>query len=221
VQLLGNVPRVNGPHDPDARPPCRFSPRSAPTRKAILEAARRRFGADGYERTTVRAVAADAGVTAAMVIRYYGSKAALFAASTHAGFATLDVAGVAPDEIGRRFARAALEPWEAGTHPEMAAVHRAAATHADAAEAIQQLVDMQVIPALRAAFPDDPDIDTRAALVHSQGLGVIMGRYLLRLEPLASMDFETLVAAVGDAVQLHLTRPMRDAPDVSPSHPRR
>jgi hypothetical protein len=38
---------------------------------------------------------------------------------------------------------------------------------------------------------------------------VIMARYLLRLEPLASMDFEALVAGVGDAVQLHLTRPMR------------
>jgi AcrR family transcriptional regulator len=61
VQLIGNALRVSGPHDLDARLPRRFSPLSAPTREAILEAALRRFGADGYERTTVRAVAADAG----------------------------------------------------------------------------------------------------------------------------------------------------------------
>uniref|UniRef100_UPI0006E351FD TetR/AcrR family transcriptional regulator n=1 Tax=Nonomuraea pusilla TaxID=46177 RepID=UPI0006E351FD len=50
-----------------------------------------------------------------------------------------------------------------------------------------------MLPALRSAFPDDRDIEAEAGLLHSQGLGVIVGRYLLRLEPPASMDFEQLV----------------------------
>ncbi|MEO3796709.1 TetR family transcriptional regulator [Nonomuraea sp. B10E15] len=185
-------------------PVARFSERSAPTRRAILEAARARFAKDGYEKTTIRGIAADAGVTAAMVVRYYGSKADLFALTTQAGFAALDLTGVPRGEIGRRFARAALEPWERGGNEAMAALHRAAMTRDDAAEAVQRLVDRQVLPALKAARPDDPAIEVKAGLVHGQGLGVIVGRYLLRLEPLASMDFEDLVAAVGDNVQRYL-----------------
>ena len=51
------------------------------TRADILSAARSRFAAEGYERTTLRAVAADVGVDAALVIRYFGSKQELFAAA--------------------------------------------------------------------------------------------------------------------------------------------
>ncbi|MFG1972680.1 TetR family transcriptional regulator [Nonomuraea fuscirosea] len=188
----------------DWTPVVRFSERSAPTRQAILEAARARFAKDGYEKATIRAIAADAGVSAAMVVRYFGSKADLFALTTQAGFAELDLAHVPREEIGRRFARAALEPWERGDNEAMAALHRAAMTHGEAADAVQRLIDRQVLPALRAVFPDDPDIETKAGLVHGQGLGVIVGRYLLRLEPLASMGFEDLVAAVGDSVQRYL-----------------
>jgi AcrR family transcriptional regulator len=51
------------------------------TRAAILTAARERFGADGYERATIRAIAADAAIDPAMVMRYYGNKEKLFAAA--------------------------------------------------------------------------------------------------------------------------------------------
>ncbi|SPL88189.1 Transcriptional regulator, TetR family [[Actinomadura] parvosata subsp. kistnae] len=185
-------------------PVMRFSERSAPTRRAILEAARTRFAKDGYDRATIRAIAADAGVSAAMVVRYFGSKADLFALTTRAGFLSLDLTHVPVREIGRRFVRAALEPWERGDDEAMAALHRSATTHEDSAKAVQGLLTHQVLPVLKAAFPDDPGIEAKAALVHAQGLGVIVGRYLLRLEPLASMDFDALVACVGDSVQRYL-----------------
>ncbi len=65
-----------------------------------------------------------------------------------------------------------------------------------------------MLPALRSAFPDDPDIEARAGLVLSQGLGAVITRHLLHVEPLASMDFGMLADAVGDAIQLHLDRPV-------------
>lgn len=186
-----------------------FGERSAATRAAILQAARERFAVDGYDRATIRSIAADAGVTAAMVIRYYGSKGELFALTLEPGFAHLDLGSAPREELGARFARAALDPWESGTNPGIAAVHRAAPTHEEAAQIIQKYLDRQVVPALRAALPDDPHIEERAALVHSQGLGAFMARYILRLEPLASMDYEEFAAAIGASVQHHLTRPMR------------
>jgi AcrR family transcriptional regulator len=193
-------------------PRTRFTDRSAPTRRAILAAAQNRFAKEGYEKATLRAIAQDAGVTAAMVLRYFDSKAHLFARSTAAGFVDLDLRRLPHEEFGVRFTRAALEPWEAGSDTAMEALHRAAMTNDDAARAVQTLVDQQVLPALRALFPEDPHVDERAALIHSQGLGIVVGRYLLRLEPLASMNFEDLVLAVGRTVQDYIDRPLPGPP---------
>ena len=55
---------------------------AAQTRADILDAARRRFATDGYEPTTLRTIAADVGVDAALVSRYFGSKQDLFATAT-------------------------------------------------------------------------------------------------------------------------------------------
>ena len=75
-------------------------PRNASqTRADILGAARRRFGAEGYERTTLRAVAADVGVDAALVIRYFGSKQDLFAAAADFAIELPDLSNVDPDEV--------------------------------------------------------------------------------------------------------------------------
>ena len=75
-------------------------PRNAgQTRADILSAARRRFGADGYERTTLRAVAADVGVDAALVSRYFGSKPDLFAEATDFTIQLPDISDAEPDDI--------------------------------------------------------------------------------------------------------------------------
>ncbi|MEO3754945.1 TetR family transcriptional regulator [Streptomyces sp. B6B3] len=186
----------------------RFGPRSAPARRAILEAARSRFAADGYERTTIRAIATDAGVDPAMVMRYYGSKADLFAAIVQVTSDLADLSQVPRAEVGARLARAMLGRWERGENQPEAAVLRAAPTHPEAARAIQTIYEEQLRPALGRAFPDDPDLDVRVGLVLTQGIGVALLRYVLRIEPVASMDFEQLVDAIGASMQQHLTRPM-------------
>jgi len=75
------------------------------TRDELLAAARRRFGSEGYERTTIRAIAADVGVDAALVSRYFGSKQELFAAIADFSLDLPDVTGVPPGELGSQAGR--------------------------------------------------------------------------------------------------------------------
>jgi AcrR family transcriptional regulator len=186
----------------------RFGPRSAPARRAILRAARERFAEEGFDRATIRAIAADAGVDPAMVMRYYGSKADLFAATVRVASELPDFSKVPREEVGRRFAQAMLGRWERGENKPEEAVLRASVTHPAAERAIRTTFEERLVPALRRAFPDDPDLDARAGLVLTQGLGVALCRYVLRIEPLASMDYKVLLDAVGASMQQHLTRPL-------------
>jgi AcrR family transcriptional regulator len=87
-------------------------PRSAGTRQAILDAARSAFAARGYEQTTIRAVAAEAGIDASMVMRYYGSKAGLFAAAATADLQVPDLRAVPAEHWGEVLVRYLVERWE-------------------------------------------------------------------------------------------------------------
>jgi AcrR family transcriptional regulator len=147
-----------------------------------------------------------------MIIRHFGSKADLFATAVDIGFTGIDLAGIPADQAGRAFIRATLLPWEQGTAQAQAMLLRTAPTHPEAAAGVQAILHRQILPAVQAALPGDPHADVRAGLVQSQGLGVIMMRYLLRIEPVASMDFNLLIDAIGDSIQRHLTRPMPQAP---------
>lgn len=184
----------------------RFGPRSRPAREAILAAARRLFAEEGYDKTTVRAIARSAGVDPSMVIRYYGSKADLYEVASAVDLQVISLSGVPRNQVGRRFARYLLGRWENGGNDAEVLLLRTAPTEPLAAAGIQKIFTQQVLPALRSVFPDDPDIEARAGLVLSQGLGAVIARHLLHVEPLASMDFDILADAVGDAMQLHLDR---------------
>ncbi|WP_026414080.1 TetR/AcrR family transcriptional regulator [Actinomadura oligospora] len=193
-----------------------FTERSAQTRAAILAAAQRAFAADGYDRATIRSIAADAGIDPSMVIRYFGSKAALYTAAS-----TIDLAVPAltddPAEAAASYVRAMLARWESGDNAAEAVLLRAAPTRPDAAGQVQEIFDREIVPAVRAARPDDPHVRERAALLLSQSLGVVYCRYLLGIEPLASMDVDTLAAMVANAVAGHLTSPLPTEPSTLPS----
>ena len=99
-------------------PDRRFTDRSAPARAAILAAARSRFAADGYEKATIRAIAADAGIDASMVIRYYGSKAELFEASAAIDLALRETVPTheGPERVAEEYGHAFMSRWESGTN---------------------------------------------------------------------------------------------------------
>src|SRR5262245_1171972 len=113
-------------------------PRSAGTRQRILEAARARFSADGYERATIRAVAADAEIDPSMVMRYFGSKEGLFAAAASFDLDLPDLAALPRRERGRRLAQHYLHLWERDpAGGGLAILLRTAATNDSAAERVR------------------------------------------------------------------------------------
>lgn len=180
-------------------------PRSATaTRTRILDAARAQFAADGYDRTTMRSVAATAGVDAAMVVRYFRTKEALFAEAATFELDLPDLTAIALDDIAEVLMPRFFQVWEEdGT---FLALMRAAATNAAAATTMQQVFATQVAPALAAVSPDR--YAERAALVGTQVLGLVFGRYILAVPPLAEMTHEQLVRRVGPTLRRYLTEPL-------------
>jgi AcrR family transcriptional regulator len=177
--------------------------RSDATRAAILAAARERFAAEGYERATIRAIAADADIDPTMVMRYYGNKEKLFTAAADVDLRLPDLTAVPPDQVGTRLARHFLDRWE---HDEaMAALLRAGATNKAAAQRMRGMIAIQLVPVVAAVCPDPSQAPARAALVASQVLGAALCRYVLVLSPFAEMATEDVTAWLGPTLQRYLT----------------
>ncbi|WFE37648.1 TetR family transcriptional regulator [Micromonospora sp. WMMD998] len=179
--------------------------RSDATRAAILRAARARFAADGYERATIRAIAADARIDPAMVMRYYGSKEGLFAAAAEFDLHLPELAEVPPERLGETLARHFLRRWEAdGT---LVALLRAASTNPGAADRMRDIFAGQLVAAVTRSGADPATAARRAGLVASQILGLALTRYVIRLPPVIDLDPEELVEWVGPTIQRYLTQP--------------
>ena len=183
--------------------------RSDQTRAAILAAARRRFAADGFERTTIRAIAADAGIDPSMVMRYYGSKDGLFSAAADLDLQLPDLASVPREQLGETLVRHWVERWEGGSSDELLiVVFRSAITNEAAAERLRTVFGAQVAKAVATIVDDRAEAATRAGLVSTQMLGLALCRYILRLAPVVALDLDTLLATVSDTVQRYLTGPL-------------
>ncbi|MDT5008712.1 MAG: hypothetical protein QOH57_329 [Mycobacterium sp.] len=164
-------------------------PRNASqTRADILAAARSRFATEGYERTTLRAVAADVGVDAALVIRYFRSKQELFAAAADFTIELPDLTGVDPDEVAGLLLPQFFAVWE--EDETFLALLRAAVTSEVAADALRQVFAMQVAPKLMTATPDHPL--QRIGLMGAFVIGLATTRYILANPPIASLSKEEL-----------------------------
>ncbi|GAA5188288.1 TetR family transcriptional regulator [Rugosimonospora acidiphila] len=176
--------------------------RSDATRAAILSAARERFAAGGYERATIRAIAADAGIDPAMVMRYYGSKERLFAAAAEFDLRLPDLSGVPVETVGQVLVRHMLERWE--SDETLTALLRAGATNEAAAERMREIFSAQVGPVLAPLCPDPAQVPVRIALVSSQVLGLALARYVLRLAPIAQLSHDEVVAWLAPTIQRYL-----------------
>ncbi len=179
--------------------------RSDITRNAILEAARERFAADGYERATIRAIAKDARIDPSMVMRYYGNKEGLFAAAVSFDLRLPDLGTVARADIGRALVTHFLTLWE--ENEEFTAMLRVGATNQAGAERMQDTFREQLLPATRQACPDPEQAPARAGLAASQLLGLALTRYVLRLPPTVELAREEIVAWLGPTLQRYLTAP--------------
>ncbi|GGX02823.1 TetR/AcrR family transcriptional regulator [Streptomyces chryseus] len=190
---------------PDA-PPRR---RSDATKAAILDAARERFAADGYERATIRAIARDAGIDPSMVMRYYGNKEGLFAAASAFDLRMPDVGTIAElgalpgRQVGAVLVEHFLDRWEADE--VLTALLRVGVTNAAGAERMRAVFRDQLGPVAAGLSPDPGQAPSRAALVASQILGMAMARYVLRLPPAVEMTRQEVVDWLGPTVQRYLT----------------
>ncbi|MCU0477334.1 MAG: TetR family transcriptional regulator, partial [Chloroflexi bacterium] len=166
------------------------------TRERILAGARAGFGEAGLDGTTIRGIAARAGVDPALVHHYFGSKQQLFVAAMEL---PVDLDAVVPgllagppDELGYRIATFVLELWGAPhTRPLMLGIVRSAASDAVAAQLLRQILAEGPFAAIAKAI-DRPDAELRATLVGSQLVGLAMARYIVGAEPLASAPVEVL-----------------------------
>lgn len=184
-------------------------PGGADTREEILVAARAVFAEHGYDRGTVRLVAATAAVDPALIYHYFDSKQQLFVAAMDLTWdweALLPAIAEGPrHEMGERLVRTMLGLWEdPDVQPRFLGVVRAAVTDPGAAELVRALLTEGPIPILGRAI-GTPDGGLRAMLAASHVMGLALLRYILRVEPLASADVETLVAIVGPTVDRYLT----------------
>jgi len=188
-------------------------PAGSGTRAAILAAAKRRFAEVGYPRTTLRAVAQDAGVDVRLVTHYFGSKQDLFAECVELPFdpelAFEVVLGPGIDGVGERLARFVLQrvlTQETGRQAATGLL-RAAASEEEAAATIRQVLMTRVLgPLAERLGADQPEL--RGALLGSQIAGLVMARHVLSLPVLAEADAEQLVAAIGPVLQHYLTDPL-------------
>lgn len=177
---------------------------AAATRERILAAAKERFAATGYEATTVRSIAAAAHVDPAAVIRYFTSKEQLF-------FEVLDRDSVWPtledcpdDQLGEQIVRVWLFDWENRDREPLLALFRAACAGGQVAARVRAAMEDTVLAFLRTRITRDEHFDQRLALATMDILGLVLNRYVLRLEPLASMPAEDVVALVGPRLQRSL-----------------
>jgi AcrR family transcriptional regulator len=184
-------------------------PGQSTTRAEILEAARESFAKLGYDGTSLRSVAAGAGVDPALVRRFFGTKEALLTAALRVtltpGERLAEVVGGDPDRLGEELVDYFLSVWEQPRSREvLLAMIRTASTNAHAARLLRDFFADQVLARL-ASVPDDEEARLRASLVGSQIVGLAFYRYVLGVEPVASASAATLRATYGPTLQRYLT----------------
>jgi AcrR family transcriptional regulator len=186
-------------------------PGAPDTRAAILAAARARFAEHGFARTSVRSVAADAAVDAALVHHYFGTKDDLFVAALELPVdpreRLAEVVVLGPDGAGERLVRTFLSVWD-DPDLRLPLLGLARSVLDPAAQGLMRdgFVPAVLLPVGLALGLDRPEV--RMPLVASQVVGLILTRYVLEVEPVASMPAEDLVAIYGPTIQRYLTGPL-------------
>jgi AcrR family transcriptional regulator len=176
----------------------------------VLAAARAAFAERGFDGASIRAIATAAGVDPALVHHYFGTKDKLFLAAVEAPADPEDflpeVLAGGRDELGAHVVRMLLRVWDGPARPAGLALVRSAVGNEWGARMLREFLVSQVLRRVVATL-DLPAAEAaaRGSLVASQLVGVVMTRYVLGVEPLASASAEQVVAAVGPTVQRYLT----------------
>ena len=189
------------------RPPGRTE-----TRAEILAVARRRFLADGYDRVTLRSVAAEAGVDAALISYHFGSKHGLFGASMQLPANPADMLAAALsgplNTLPERLVRTIVTTWDdAERGPALRAFAQAATREPEVARLFREMAEREMIARIAERL-GGADATRRAGLAVSQMAGLIFTRYVIGIEPLASMPVDELIRRLTPPLRAALAGPL-------------
>ncbi len=183
-------------------------PGTPDTRAAILDAARKSFASSGYAGTTIRGVAGAAGVDAALVHHYFGTKDDLFVAALQLPvdprIELAPVLALGPDGAGERILRTVLGVWEdPDNRLPLLATARGLMDGSETRLVTEGFLPIVIGPIGEALALDRAPL--RMQLFASQMIGLILLRYVFEVEPLASLPAEEVVATYAPTMQRYLT----------------
>ena len=168
------------------------------TRRALLDGARRLFSRSGYDHVGVREIAATAGVNAALVNRYFGSKLGLFEEAVADGFTVGDLLVGDRATLGPRLARYLVRPRPDGFDPTLVVLRSAASPEAGP---VLRAALADGVAAPLAAWLGGADARERAGLVVAVLFGFALGRDVVAVPALADGDRAALAGHLGAVLQ--------------------
>ncbi|GAA2860443.1 TetR family transcriptional regulator [Paenarthrobacter ilicis] len=180
------------------------------SREAILDAARTLFAEHGFEGTSLRQVARDAGVDPAMVHHFFAGKDELFAASVALPANPAEVlSGVEttlPEHRAEAIVRAILRLWEGPAQHGLVAFARGTLGSTAKTALLREMVNRVILSRVVAGLPGTPEeLRLRSNLVASQVIGLVLVRYVIKLEPLAGAAQDDVIRMVAPTIQRYLT----------------
>jgi AcrR family transcriptional regulator len=179
------------------------------TRERILASARELFAQNGIDKTSIRAVAAAAGVDPALVHHYYGTKQQLFAAAIHIPIDPMEVLRPLRDtpveKLGYTLPSVLLPLWDSEMGKGFIATIRSLLAGSEVS--LLRFFLQEVIAVEVGARVDNPPGTglIRVQFAASQLVGVVMARYILELDPFKSLPVEQIVETIGPNLQRYLT----------------
>ncbi|SPX71405.1 TetR family transcriptional regulator [Mycobacteroides abscessus] len=184
-------------------------PGTSNARDDILASARKLFSLNGIDKTSIRAIASDAGVDPALVHHYFGTKLDLFREVVQLpvdpSVVLQPLRDVPVDELGVTIPRLIIAHWDSELGANMLAVFRSALTGAD--DGLVRVFFREVLVNIIAERVDSPPGSgvLRAEFAITQMAGILVGRYIMAIEPLASLTAEQIALTVGPNIQRYLT----------------
>ncbi|WP_101950041.1 TetR family transcriptional regulator [Mycobacterium sp. 3519A] len=184
-------------------------PGPSDSRDRILSSARNLFARNGIDKTSIRAIAKDAGVDPALVHHYFGTKTQLFAAAIHIPIDPMQVIGplreVPVDQLGHVLPQILLQLWDSELGKGFIATLRSILAGSEASlirSFLQEVIAVEV-----GNRVDNPPGSGRLRVqyVASQLVGVVMARYILELEPFKSLPVEQIAETIAPNLQRYLT----------------
>jgi AcrR family transcriptional regulator len=176
-------------------------PGASDTRERILSSARDLFASNGIDKTSIRAIAAAAGVDPALVHHYFGTKTQLFAAAIHIPIDPMQIIGplrqIPVEQIGHMLPKLLLPLWDSEMGKGFIATLRSILAGGDPGlvrSFLQEVIAKEV-----GSRVDDPPGSgpIRVQFVASQLVGVVMARYILELDPFKSLPVEQIAETIG------------------------